>query len=251
MAQKERLERYLKELEGENLYFVGLPFIKYVSTQAFIRLEKWLGFGLCQELAALAMIALRNNPTSRLCRGVFVNANGEEGGRHYWVEFNLDEFEYVLDLAWSREGFECITGPDDEVEAPHLIRKNKNELVFSDSCNELRLKWALSFEEFWRFELPDQLYAYMHKKETSYIFNELDYFALLEDITIDEHHRSCSDGKHMMPKMIHNKPISIRIIKSFVENSEQERPDDELVEKARKANRVFRCYGINKCMGFI
>lgn len=225
--KKIQLEKFFKLMndESEKNYFHGFKFQRYVDSQAILRLEHWLGTGICYELAALTMILMKNNKSAKLCKGDYYK-NGHMFTVHAWVEVKVPlNGWYVADFAWA-------TGP---------LRKKD---YFNDLNKSGRMisKWNCKYKDFWKIRFSEVLSKAMKNKDTSYVLLELSAFGGtnqnrygFKDWIYEENDLKFSDGKTMFCHYRGNpdRPISTRIIRDFVKNPKRKSPKAKSIRLAQ------------------
>ncbi len=223
------IEKYLEKIwqELDTLYFHGFKVHRYLSSEAFLRLQAWLGCGMCYELSALAMLVLKHNKTARLCRGDYYEQDGKPRTCHGWVEFKIPLCGWcVADFSWIHGGF---------------ARKK----VFFKSLDggKLKERWSCSYDDFWDLPFPNVLYKAIQSSKTSKILFELTAFCghTVEDGGFKEWCYSgqklrYSDGTFMIPFLNNKgKPVSTIIIRDFVKNPKRKQPK----AKSIRCSRLF------------
>ena len=115
------------------------------------------GMGFSYEFAALTMISLKGNRTSRLVQGLICR---EWNGRlildtHSWVECKVDGDEKVIDLYM----------PSVVTDKEEYYRANKVEAMF-----------VCRYKKFWRTETVLDIYTCLQHEDTSHVFYMLSNF---------------------------------------------------------------------------
>ncbi|MBR2709287.1 hypothetical protein IKE98_03110 [Candidatus Saccharibacteria bacterium] len=130
--------------ETDNLFLCGLPLSVFLDpkTNAFGRFFNYLRVGLNSEATTMAMIALKDIPSTRFVQGIVDDAP------HSWVEFTLKDEEYVADLAWY---------------IPFIVKKEE----YYDSIHFAVPMWVCTYNDFWDLPLIQSIYSCMLEKETS------------------------------------------------------------------------------------
>lgn len=137
---------------ANGLYFHGVKLDRYFRSNAFLRLERYLECGICYQLSALMMIALKDDKTARLCRGYY-KLDGCIVCRHSWVEISRDSKDYIIDIAWH--------GPEPFEREVYLKEQN------------LSPEWSYPYDAFWTLDITNAIYNGMQKPETSNVLLEL------------------------------------------------------------------------------
>ncbi len=149
----------LIESEASNLYFNGKTIKEQIDTKGFYDLEDNNGKGLCHELAVLAMLLLKENPTAALFSGNYHDRYANFVTKHSWVQFSVpgSSEEFVADLAWMHPGF-C------EAEK-YYQRVESNGILLT--------KQGIPYNDFWKYPFPNSTYNRIQQPETSNIINSL------------------------------------------------------------------------------
>lgn len=229
------MKKYLTKIwqELDTLYFHGFKIHRYLDSEAFPRLQAWLGCGMCHELSALAMLVLKCNKTARLYRGDYCDQNGKLQTRHGWVEFKIPLCGwYVADFSWIHEGF----------------ARKKNYFRNLDG-GRLKVRWSCSYEDFWDLPFSNVLHKTMQNKKTSYILGELSRFSG-PDKEEDGFTEWCysgqdlkyTDGTFMIPFYLEGKPVNSRIICDFIKSSKRRQPRAKSIRLAELGIRRFRVW---------
>lgn len=160
----EQIPDYIEEIQDEfnnafmrvataadELYLDNVKIFDVISHQFLVEMYDILGYGLCYEAAALAMMLLKDNPTARLVLGTAENRHEtHERCDHAWVEFEENRVPFAVDFAWFENEF-CIP-----------------RIVHVDICRSI-IYHTYSYKEFWQMSLSKKLYALIHERKTSYI----------------------------------------------------------------------------------
>ena len=229
------IEKYLDKIwqELDTLYFHGFKIHRYLDSEAFSRLQAWLGCGMGYELSALAMLALKCNKTAKLYRGDYCDKDGKLQTRHGWVEFRIPFCGwYVADFSWIHEGF----------------ARKKNYFRNLDG-GRFKARWSCSYEDFWDLPFPNVLHKTMQNKKTSYILGELSRFSG-PDKEEDGFTEWCysgqdlkyTDGTFMIPFYLEGKPVNSRIICDFIKSPKRRRPRAKSIRLAELGIRRFRVW---------
>ena len=164
-SRERAARKYFDKLaeEHEDLWFHGFKVTRYFENDAFFRFQKWLGGGICYEMAALMMILLKSNHSAVLYRGDY-SVDGKFRTHHSWVEFRIPFVgRYVADFAWANE----------------FVSKKE---YFKDMVNGGNVKCSLvprfkcAYDEFWAMPLPNILYEKMKSQGKSEILMTLVLF---------------------------------------------------------------------------
>lgn len=228
LLKNKTLENFFESIynESSKLYFHGFKLSRYLETDVFLRLERWLGYGICYELSALTMILVKNCRTARLCRGDLYDENGTFRTRHSWVELKVPlNGWYVIDLAWRFPGF---------------CRKKDYFRQLNNDNALLVPKWVCTHSEFWNIYFSDIIREAMLHEKTSCILLELSGFGdpdkeyQFEDWIHEANRLRFSDGGRMP---IHrgnasDRPISDGIIGDFIKNPRREQPKERSIRLA-------------------
>ena len=228
LFRKRKLERFFTSIfkESEDIYFHGFKFSRYLDTDAILRLEKWLGQGMCYELSALAMILMKDCKSAKLCRGDYYDKNGNFQTKHAWVEVRIPfNGWYVIDFAWIFPGF-CRKSD--------YFRRNNDG-------GKLICKWTCTHDEFWSIHFSNVVREAMQNRKTSCVLLELSGFGGPEngygfrDYIYEMENLKFSDGSVMLPhcRDDSDKPISSRIIRDFVKNPKRKDPKAKSIRLAK------------------
>lgn len=231
----EELASFIKTVYGnsDKMYFHGFRLSRYIDTDAFLRLENWLGSGMCYELSALAMILMKNCKTARLCRGKCFDRDGNLITLHSWVEVKVPLNGWaVVDLAWIFPGF---------------CSKKKFFSSLEDRGKYLVCEWICTHDDFWKIDFANAVSEAMQNRETSCILMELCGFGMPKDgyefneYIFESHDLMCTDGRAMLPHYRDDltKPISTRIIRDFIKNPRCKSPKAKSVRLAKKWIRKY------------
>ena len=222
-----QLKRFLSSTmsESQKIFFHGFSLTHYIVSDAFIRLESWLGSGLCYELSILAMILMKNNKTARLCRGDYVDKAGRLKTRHSWVEAKVPLNGWiVIDLA-------CLS--------PIFCKRDQYYKYF-DENGRLGCKWLCTYDEFWKTPFAKVIAEAVKKPETSNILSELAAFGSPEcDYgfrgELIENSEPIPSGKKMPTHYRYGskKPVSTEIIRDFVKNPRRKDPKTKSIRLAK------------------
>lgn len=231
--------------EMEDLYFCGIRFPEYLINYALFRYQRWLGFGLCSEMSVLSMLLMRHNQSAKLCQGTHIKSDGSNSGFHCWVEFMVDEHEFIMDLTWSNLGLTWIAAKTDEYDPDTLYTRESENVIALKEGGKLVVDWSISYSQFWEYELSKQLYEEMQSPKTSYIFNDLVVYAAPEEqkgFLIDKDWRSDLNGRIMVPYYRCGKPMSAVIIKYFVNHPKDSGPSSQVLARTEDAIRTIKRY---------
>lgn len=229
--QAHMFKKMVREVFYRRLYFHGFKVSRYLETEAFQRLQNWLGYGMCYELAPVAMILLKGNKTARLCHGSYYDENDNFETHHAWVEFKIPlNGWWVADFAWISIGF-CR-----KKKYLEKIRTSKGTLIEEFSCSHNR---------FFQYEIVRELEKAMLKSETSNVLLELGIFGNpINDIGFTKEVESqrtlrFSDGSFMYPhyRNLSKMPVSTEIIQDFAKRRARSKPTARTL---RKTNAIMR-----------
>ncbi len=229
------MKKYLMKIwqELDMLYFHGFKIHRYLDSEAFPRLQAWLGCGMCYELSALAMLALKCNKTAKLYRGDYYDQNGKLQTRHGWAEFKISLCGwYVADFSWIHEGFA------------------RKKIYFRDlDGGRLKARWSCNYKDFWDLPFPNVLYKSIRNKKTSYVLGELTRFSgpYKEEDGFTEWCYSgqdlkYTDGTFMIPFYLEGKPLNSRIIRDFCKSPKRRQPRAKSIRLAELGIRRFRVW---------
>lgn len=222
-------KKLTKMLNLEKLYLCGFSIERYRTTKAFWRFADYCDSGICHELAAVSMMALKGNKTAVFCQGTDV-IDGEIAS-HSWVEFKMLGSWYVLDLAWRL----CV------------VSKKRYYKYYPDRI----VKWRCSYDEFWKIDLSNEIYDRMQNQRTSFVMDYL--IAYASDVSAKEgnfgfcdflyelHVRKpehCSAG-YMIPFECGKGILWVSTLRDFAKYPKSERPKARSI---RIANSVMRQY---------
>lgn len=222
--------------EIEELYLQGFKLWRYFDSNAIIRFEKYLGSGICYDLAALSMVLLKNYKHSRLCQGVKYDKEGKFQTRHAWTEVKIPfDGWYVLDLAW------C---------SPCFYPKKKYYKLFNEGKESLTAEWICNYKDFWGISLSRAIREAMQNQKTSYVFKEFSCFGnpdegygFYDSINNIEGLAFSPSGTMMIPfYSYNNKLVSSAIIRDFVKNPKRKAPKARHIRTARCGIRRFNAW---------
>lgn len=161
------LERVLEDTQ--KLYLCGIEFARFLNPeiQYFYRLQNYLQVDLSHECSALAMIALRSIPSTKVVQGLV--ANEGEIYRHAWNEFTFGGEEFVADLAWA---------------TPFIIPKER----YYNLMDDIDPRWICKYNVFWSLTLSKSLYENMRHRDTSDgVFEPLENYGVSSDKYSDDY----------------------------------------------------------------
>ena len=239
--RKRKLERFFVSIfkESEDIYFHGFKFRRYLDTDAILRLEDWLGSGMCYELSALAMILMKDYNSAKLCHGDYYDKNGIFKTKHAWVEVKIPlNGWYVIDFAWIFPGF-CR-------KSDYFYRNNDG--------GKLICKWTCTYDEFWSIHFSNVVRKAMQNRKTSCVLLELSGFGGPEngygfrDWVYEIENLKFSDGSIMLPhcRGDSDRPISGRIIRDFVKSPKRKNPKAKSIRLAKIAMHKYEVWKCNK-----
>lgn len=149
----EELDAFTNHIQPmlKQIYFFGYPLDEINNRQVFRRLasttEKMLGF--CYESSAIIMIALRDVPKTKLVRGI-----SNRSGWHSWVEVDLDNITLSIDCCWIYS----------DLDRPNIYSAERER--FYKAVNIVPKK-HYTHEEFWNYELSQELYNALSNKKSA------------------------------------------------------------------------------------
>lgn len=230
VADRCRVHRLVKYLVRElnKVYFCSYSLWEVFSHSFFPRYRKFVDWGLCAPVAAMSMIALKDNPTARC---VYALANEERKG-HCWCEFRYCGIWYVIDTCW-HEPF-ILTRQDH-------YREHKPQIVKI---------W--SHQEFWQWNASQQIHQKMSHPESSWLLAELAYFygygygkekRFLFHPDIAEVKFDDQIGYRINPYLFIGFPKAVfsrRIMHEMMRKPTRKRPSAHLVRKTHGQIRRFR-----------
>lgn len=215
----------------DSLYFHGIKLRYYLENSAIVRLENWAKLDASYELAALAMMVLKNNKTAVLHQGELQDVRGIATAQHAWVEFKIPLHGwYVADLAWLGHGF--------------VPKKQYLKIIEG----KLTPMWSCSYQDFWDIELANHIYGSVKQASTSHVLWELSAFSVPDFVTYGFKNLCYTHtklklfrGNRMVPFYAHaaDRPISIRIIQDFVKNPRRKHPKARSIRLARREIRSY------------
>lgn len=222
----ERLTRYLMSELGK-CYFCGYDLWQLYVLRFFPRYREFVDWGFCGPVAALSMMALRDNPTARY---VYALA-GPERYEHCWCEFRYCGIWYVLDVCWY---YPFV------VPRRLYYRRNRPEIL--QVCEH---------QQFWDLLVSRQIRDKMAHPETSWLISEFVYLYNFSTVRggplfapdIDEYDLDDTVGRHINPYLIVVYPeiiFSRRIIYEMMQRSTRKRPPAHLVRFVRSRSRKLR-----------
>lgn len=217
--------------ESKTTYFCGFPLSSFLASNAFIRIEDWARTGLCYELSAIAMLLLKFNPTTRMCRGFF-ERNGHLS-RHSWVEFKIPfNGWFVMDLAWLH---------------PSIVRKKLYQEITKISLTK---RWTCDYAEFWSLDLANILYDYLRDPKTSNVLMDLWCFGNPDQsfefyqVCFQKNLTFSDGGKGMSLYYVkESKPLSTQIVQDFVRRPSRRQPRSKTVRWMRSELKKYNLKG--------
>lgn len=226
--RNEQLVEYLMKEFGR-VYFCSYSLWDVFLHQFFPRYRKFVDRGFCAPIAAMAMLALRNNPTARCVYAIASDKRFE----HCWCEFRYRGIWYVVDVCWYY---------------PFVLPRNAYY-----RRNKPRIIKIWHYREFWSWAASWQLYREMLHPETSWLFTELACFygygyytereRFLFHPNIAETTFDDSVGSQINPYVFMKFPdviFSRRIMHEMMRKPTRKRPPAHLVRRVRGQIRRFR-----------
>lgn len=148
------LNSQLIQLTHEH-YFCGYTVAELLGAEAFLAIRTVAGGGFCYELAALAMLMLKNWPgAAKLVQGLVTLPNGDAGS-HAVVQLDYYGTPYIWDLST----------------APFAVTADDYARM-----GIMQAAWAKDSAQFWEMPETAELYEAIRHPETSNIFWELGFF---------------------------------------------------------------------------
>ena len=140
-----------------DLYFHKMPLTEVRKKRLFKKIARMDGDGLCYESAALTMLAMKGEESSRLVIVEAFNHLGRGHFKHGYVEVKMHGIWWVIDHAWYMY--------------PRIRLRAWNNFL-------LRVKYIriVPHSEFWQIQLANDYREAMRKKDTSDIFWYLSAF---------------------------------------------------------------------------
>ena len=215
------------------IYFHGFKLQHYIDSWAFLRLEEWLGTGMCYELSILAMILLEDNKSARLCRGKHCYKDGRLRTRHSWVEVKVPLNGWiVIDFAW---GAFC---------------KKRDYYSHLNKGGKFVCEWTCPHDDFWKIRFTHVISEAMKNMETSCVLLELSVFGdawssyNFDDCIYEIDKLMLSDGSLMVPhhRAGTGRPVSTRIIRDFVKKTNRRKPKAKSIRLAYAGIRKYESW---------
>ena len=232
LAKGMLLERFMASTlrKMRKIYFHGFKFYRYIDSDAILRLEEWLGVGICYELSALAMILMRNNRSARLCQGDYYDSTGQLKTGPAWVEVRAPLNGWIaIDFAWI---------------SPSICRR-KDYYAYCNEDGNLIRRWICPHAKFWKIQFPKIILEAMQNEKTSCVLPELAGFCSSDqsygftDWIYKADSLRFSDGSDIVPYCLSDpgKPISTRILRDFVKRPQCKSPKAKSIRLARAMMR--------------
>lgn len=145
---------------ARRLYFCGYPLLDVFDENLIGNLNEFAGRSFCYELAALAMIIMRDYENTKIVHAMVTRVNeatGEvERGKHAYVE--CGDGMAIIDLAWFTP-----------MPLPKAVWRQ-----FFEGPEEVF--WEYSYSEFWSNLVSLTLERKLINRATSHLFSELGYY---------------------------------------------------------------------------
>ncbi len=234
VSREAKSRKYLAELldSADEMYFCGLNFKRIIKTRALFRVQNWIGGEMSSWWAPLAMLVLKENPTSVLYQGTSLCNDGTKE-IHSWVEFNIPQGDrYVLDFSWLPLGF---------------CERRQFFKMLDKEDDKLTPEWSCDYTTFWSFRWSNILWTLMRKQKTSHILdgldayclegeNNFDFCTIVEELGTEE---PKSFGVSTVPWRIENsnKVFSASILQDFVKYPRCKAPRDKTLKRAYRQLR--------------
>ncbi len=206
--------------DNQYLYLCGVEFSRYLDpeTNWFRRLQNYLEDDLSYECSALAMIALRGVPTTKIVQGLITE--NDTIFRHAWVEFTFGHEDFVADPAWN---------------IPFVVPKE----LYKKHFDLIEPKWFCDYNTFWSYPLSESLYKCMKTRATSEgVFEALEEYGKSYDITKEDYGFMSGVGRNVpnpdlfCPYKRNGKPLSSSILEEFVTRPWLTEPTQETTDLA-------------------
>ena len=232
LKKSAKLEETLSNIYHEfgMVYFHGFKLQRYIDSDAMLRFQEWLGVGICKELAAVAMIILRDNKSARLCHGDWYE-NNLFVTKHAWVEFKIPlNGWFVMDLAWMCPGI-C-----------------KRRAYFRNLRSEGKMvrRWTCSYNEFWQIKFVEVVSEMMRNRKTSHVLLDLSAFGKpdghgFSEWCYQQDEPKFSNGSILAPhsRIGSDKLVSSWVIRDFVKNPKRKQPKARSVRLTRSLKRKY------------
>lgn len=225
------LEEFQQSLKDP--YLCGFKLSTYLETNAFHRMAEYFESGICWELAAYAMFALKDSKTAVLYHGCT-----KKGIKHSWVEFKIPGMLgwYVADFAWTN-GF---------------VRRFAWRHSISVHDWKLTVKKRVSYDEFWNMDLSKDLYERTQAAKTSYVLDIFvhytpdfehgyEYHEHIKNKSFSVREPEKCTGGYMHPFIIGEKKrvMWANIPREFARNPKRKRPRARAIRIANHVEKVF------------
>ena len=139
------------------LYLCGRSIRKVFENQFFESLNHYAKCGFCYGLSTLAMLMLKDDPTSRIVQGWAKGLRVNETFRHCWVEIKRDGKWYVIDLGWF----------------PWDLQPIPKEWYYDPFLAKAKSVWTCHHHEFWQRFLPNILFDKCSHPQTSWVLPQI------------------------------------------------------------------------------
>lgn len=207
---------------ADELYLCGHKLTKYLEYQSafFLRLQNYLETGLCFELAGLAMMMLKNVCSAKIQQGYIYSPEGKKL-RHAWVEFIKRGAHLVADFAY---------------EMPAIVPAH----IHMRNFPKREVEWTCTHRDFWQLPLSNSIYEAMQRKETSYVFEDLEAYGVevkpgeTEAFGFQKHvmGKAC-DPEYFLPYERGNGIISEAVFDNLIEHPDHLEPSEEVLLGAK------------------
>lgn len=243
---------FLDRLFDRDVYFHGSKFMNYLLNDAISRFLNWLGEGLCFEMSTMAMLLLRDYPSAKLCRDVYLE-NGKYVCRHSWVEFTMPgNGLFAVDFSWYNRGFVWLLNADPSLETRN-VEDLKNDVVWTtdgkfiqlDEGMVLKKCWECSYQDFWNYPIVVDLAIATSRPRTSHVLRSLAAMTPHPNKGLEPQYTKdmFGDGTVMPPFMsMGGKPITNSIIRDFLKHPKRKQPSGRTFRRANSLIRKFTSF---------
>ena len=213
-------------------YFHGYTLTLIMLQEFFPRFQSFIDKGFCFMVAAMNMIAFRDNPSSRIVYAYCCRRHQ----RHAWLELCIEGVWWVIDPCWFQPGIRLRDLQYAEVE-PEFF-------------------YVCGHEEFWSYPLSVQMEQKMRHPATSHLFFEFwEYYSWYEecakpfDPDIAEVILDDIAGRFLHPGLVLLSPeivLSRRIFNELMTRPQRKRPKAHTIRQfdhfRKLIHRDYRLY---------
>lgn len=214
---------------SSTIYLEEFPVGQLFEKEVFYRLGSYRQYGFCYEVAALSMLMLKSNETSRIVYGLgFINDSEARIGPHAWTEFKSEGIWWTIDPCW------C----PDTIIMPSFLHKTLTK------CISIR---SIKYKTFWSYEVSQKLHTLMQDKKTSHVFRELSFYRrekLKDRIYLSRFpdYFKNFDGKNLSEIYLFyiyfdKCPITRQIFRQFAIKDNRQQPSSKAIRNAERLKK--------------